>query len=205
MMIQNLIVVGYDPDVCALIEMIPTYTLAGVIDPATTCAVKGISHIGNDDDWSSIQSARPDDRIVIAIDDCSVRRRLAVSYGLENLENLIALETWFSPTVRLGRGCIIQLGCKISRDVILGDVCKVNMDVTIHHDATIGNACTLAPGCRLLGNVTLEDDVFIGSGATILPGHKIARGTVVGAGAVVCRDTSPGEVVVGVPARTLTS
>ena len=200
---QKLIVVSYDPDVCALIEMMSTYTLTGVIAPDAGCTTKGILHIGGDDDWPAIQKARQNDRIVLAIDNCLIRKHLAGKYGMENLENLIAPDAWISPTAKLGQGSIIQMGCKISRDVTLGDICKVNMDVTIHHDTTIGTACTLAPGCRLLGNVTLEDDVFIGSGATVLPRCTIARGTVVGAGAVVTRDTSPGGVVVGIPARML--
>ena len=203
MNIQKLIVVSYDPDVCALIEMNSAYSLTGVIDPDDMCVSKGIQHIGHDDEWPSIHAARQEDRIVMAIDDCVIRKRLAVEYGMGNLENLIAPDVWISTTVKLGRGCIVQMGCKISRDVILGDICKVNMDVTIHHDTIIGNACTLAPGSRLLGNVILEDDVYIGSGAMILPRIRLAQGTVVGAGAVVNRNTRPGEVVAGVPARTL--
>jgi sugar O-acyltransferase (sialic acid O-acetyltransferase NeuD family) len=201
--IQKLIVVSYDPDVCALIEMNSAYTLTGVIGPDDKCVSDGIKHICRDDEWSLMQVAWLDDRIVIAIDDCVVRKRLAVEYGMENLEKLIAPDAWISPTAKIGRGCIVQMGSKISRNVILGDICKVNMDVTIHHGAIIGDACTLAPGSRVLGNVTLEDGVYIGSGATILPRRIIAHGTVVGAGAVVNRNTSPGEVVAGVPARTL--
>ena len=200
---MELIVVSFDPDVCALIESMPSHSLTGVIDLNDGCASAGIAHLGGDDDWLSIRSMYPNDRIIMAIDDCSIRKRQTATYGLDNFKTLIAPDAWISPTVKMGQGCIVQMGCKISRSVVLGDICKINMDVTIHHDTVIGNACTLAPGCRLLGNVTLEDDVHIGSGAIILPRLTIAQGTVVGAGALVTRDTSPGEVVVGNPAHTL--
>jgi acetyltransferase-like isoleucine patch superfamily enzyme len=43
----------------------------------------------------------------------------------------------------------------------------------------------------------------IGSGALILGGVTIGAGALVGAGAVVTRDVAPGQVVAGVPARSL--
>ena len=51
--------------------------------------------------------------------------------------------------------------------------------------------------------VTIEDDVWIGACAVILKGVNIRRGTIVGAGAVVTRDTLPYSVVAGVPARII--
>lgn len=51
--------------------------------------------------------------------------------------------------------------------------------------------------------VTIGDDVWIGANAVILPGVHVADGTVVGAGAVVNRDTEPYAIVAGVPARTI--
>jgi acetyltransferase-like isoleucine patch superfamily enzyme len=51
----------------------------------------------------------------------------------------------------------------------------------------------------------IESDVWIGDGAVILPGIRLAVGSVVGANAVVVRDTSPYEIVGGVPAKTIGS
>lgn len=53
--------------------------------------------------------------------------------------------------------------------------------------------------------VVIEDDVWIGAGARILDGVTIGKGTVVGAGSVVTRSTEPYSVVVGVPARKVSS
>ncbi len=54
----------------------------------------------------------------------------------------------------------------------------------------------------------MEDQVFVGAGATILNGTPerpitIGKKSVIGAGAVVIRDVIGGDVVVGVPARSL--
>jgi acetyltransferase-like isoleucine patch superfamily enzyme len=49
----------------------------------------------------------------------------------------------------------------------------------------------------------IDSDVWIGDGAVIRPGVHLATGSVVGANAVVVRDTSPYEIVGGVAARTI--
>lgn len=51
--------------------------------------------------------------------------------------------------------------------------------------------------------IVIEDDVWIGAGAVIMPGVRLAQGTVVGANAVVTRDTEPYSVVAGAPARKI--
>ena len=49
--------------------------------------------------------------------------------------------------------------------------------------------------------IVIGDDVWIGAGAVIVPGVTLANGTVVGANAVVTKDTQPYGVYVGAPAR----
>lgn len=49
--------------------------------------------------------------------------------------------------------------------------------------------------------IIIEDDVWIGAGAVIMPGITLRKGTVVGANAVVTKDTDEYAIVVGVPAR----
>jgi len=49
--------------------------------------------------------------------------------------------------------------------------------------------------------IIIEDDVWIGANACVLDGVRVARGSVIGAGAVVTRSTEPYGVYVGVPGR----
>ena len=51
------------------------------------------------------------------------------------------------------------------------------------------------------GDTVIGNDVWIGLGAQIMAGVKIADGCVIGAGAVVTKDTEPYGVYLGVPAR----
>ena len=81
---------------------------------------------------------------------------------------------------------------------------KLNCGAQIHHDATVGDFTTVAPGARILGNVRIGSRTYIGSEAVILPRIRVGDDAVVGAGAVVCRDVGDDAVVKGVPARVNT-
>lgn len=51
--------------------------------------------------------------------------------------------------------------------------------------------------------VEVGDYVFIGPRAIILPGIKIGKGAIIGAGAVVTKNVASGDIVAGVPAKTI--
>ncbi|MEN8134065.1 MAG: acyltransferase [Thermodesulfobacteriota bacterium] len=51
--------------------------------------------------------------------------------------------------------------------------------------------------------ITIEDDVWIAAGAVILPGVTLRRGTVVGANAVVTKNTEEYGVYAGAPAKKI--
>jgi maltose O-acetyltransferase len=53
--------------------------------------------------------------------------------------------------------------------------------------------------------VEIGQDCWIGMGVCILPGVRVGEGSVVGAGAVVCKDLEPWSVAVGNPARAIRS
>lgn len=54
-----------------------------------------------------------------------------------------------------------------------------------------------------LKKIVIHDDVWIGAGAVIMPGITLAKGSVIGANAVVTKDTEEYAVYVGVPAKKI--
>ncbi len=84
-----------------------------------------------------------------------------------------------------------------------------NVLITDHSHGTTSEAdLRLPPLLRPLadrGPVVIESNVWIGEGVCILPGVRVGTNAIIGANAVVTRDVPPGDVVGGIPARTIKS
>lgn len=134
---------------------------------------------------------------------------------------------WGLVLKRKGKGIYILDGCRIynPKGIEIGDYSGIN-----HHSElagtgglTIGRHVMIGPHCQIItskhrsddwmrpiskqgfipGPVVIEDDVWIGTCVVILPNIRIARGAIVGAGAVVTKDIAPYAVVGGVPAKLI--
>jgi serine O-acetyltransferase len=96
---------------------------------------------------------------------------------------------------------------------------RIGPGLRIYHQGpiVINSSVQIGARCRLRQGVTigvaqrggaapvLGDDVFIGSGAQILGPVTVGDGATIAAGAVVIGDVAPGAIVVGVPARPLST
>ena len=51
--------------------------------------------------------------------------------------------------------------------------------------------------------IIINDNVWIGAGAIIFPGVELGENSIIGAGAAVIENVDAGDVVVGVPARSI--
>lgn len=107
-----------------------------------------------------------------------------ISKGVEMGEGNIILEcSVIQPFVTLGRGNLIWHSVKIA------------------HDGVIGNFNTLCQNTSIAGASCVEDNCFLGNSCTVFGGLSIAKDTLVGAGAIVKRNTKPYEVIV--PAKSI--
>jgi sugar O-acyltransferase (sialic acid O-acetyltransferase NeuD family) len=103
----------------------------------------------------------------------------------------------------LGEGCYVGAGSVVGAGARLGEGTLLNRSCSVAHHVSFGPFATTGPGVVIAGGCRIEAEAFIGAGAVLAPEVQIGHGAVVGAGAVVIRDVSPGEVVVGNPARPL--
>lgn len=95
--------------------------------------------------------------------------------------------TW--PDLAIGDNCfimedvIIQPFVKIGSNVILWSGCHIG------HESVIGDHCFISSHAVVSGRATVEANCFLGTNSTIRDGIRVARQSVIGAGAVVMNST----------------
>jgi sugar O-acyltransferase (sialic acid O-acetyltransferase NeuD family) len=147
----------------------------------------------------------PDDLAICSVGSPSVRKNIVRELEQRGLPFAVFIHdrALVQDNTKLKPGVVVCPGVIVTTHVSLGSHVHLNINSTVGHDAVIGDFVTLSPGCHLGGFARIEDDVFLGTAAVVLPGKIVARGAVVGAGAVVVRDVSPELTVVGNPARPM--
>lgn len=91
--------------------------------------------------------------------------------------------------------------CFVGPKSYIGKGTIINSGALVHHEASVGAFCEIAPRAVLLGRVQVGDFVMVGANATILPNIKIGNHVIVGSGAVIHKDVPDHVTVVGVPGR----
>jgi acetyltransferase-like isoleucine patch superfamily enzyme len=111
--------------------------------------------------------------------------------------------------VRIGARCKIQSHTFICEGVTIEDEVFVGHNVNFLNDryprATTESGAPKREADWVLEPTLVKRRAAIGTGAIIMPGVIIGEEAVVGAGAVVIKDVADGGVVVGNPARVVTS
>jgi maltose O-acetyltransferase len=120
---------------------------------------------------------------------------------------------WIQPRVTIVHSERITMGSAFG--VNSGTYINGIGTITFGRDVLIGSNVTISSGRHPIeGKLTpvfhrqsvpapiiIGNDVWIGAGAVIMPGVTLADGTVIGANAVVNKDTQPYGIYVGAPAR----
>lgn len=126
---------------------------------------------------------------------------------------LIGKNTKVQSSVYIGNG----------QNIIIGNFCQINERVKLDN-VYISDYVMIAPGVTILGKMhefndlsipmilqgesivkqtIIEDDVWIGTNAVIMPGLTIASGSIIGAGAVLTKDTEENGIYGGIPAKLI--
>jgi len=108
---------------------------------------------------------------------------------------------------RVGRNCKISSHTFICEGVTIEDEVFVGHNVTFINDkyprATSVNGSLQTEADWKVVPTVVKRGASVGSGATVLCGVTIGEEAIVGAGAVVTADVSPGATVAGNPARAI--
>lgn len=121
----------------------------------------------------------------------------------------ISLGNWDTSFVRIGHHSHFAPSCVLYGwgGLDIGAYCNVAAHVVFatvgHHEEITDRPMALSG--EKAGPIRVEQDVWVAANATITAGVTLATGCVIGANAVVTRDTEPMAIYAGVPARWLRS
>ena len=142
----------------------------------------------------------------------SARRRFYRLAGIEVGESSVVMggqefgSSFFSGRLTIGENCFVNKHCWFDPG---------NSEIRIDDDAVLASGVALQCATHEVGGpsrragefvcrpITIGRGCWLGYGATVLPGVTVAPGCIVGARAVVTRDTSPDGVYAGMPARRI--
>lgn len=109
--------------------------------------------------------------------------------------------------VEIGDDCDVNTNVQIggaSGRIIMGNHVMIAANVVLRAaNHGMARGIPMKHQASIPGEIRIDDDVWIGSNAVVTADVVLARGTVVGAGAVVTHSTEPCSIVAGVPARKI--
>jgi sugar O-acyltransferase (sialic acid O-acetyltransferase NeuD family) len=159
----------------------------------------------SEDLFDNIKINKEETYFIVAIGGVKGSDRLEIhhhliKHGLKPM-TVIHPSAWVDPTAKIGPGAQILGMSAISADVVIGTQSIINTHATVDHETLIGDGCHVMPAATIAGCAIISDFCSVGSNATILPRIKLSPHTIVGAGAVVTKDTLPHSTVIGIPAK----
>lgn len=111
------------------------------------------------------------------------------------------------------------------RNLEIGDYSSIGEDCVVPKDTIIGKYVMMAPDVHIVANnhtfsdtdqpmcfqgsiegkttTIIDDDCWVGVRVILTPGHRIGKGSILAAGAVVTKDVEPYSIVGGNPAKLI--
>ena len=155
--------------------------------------------------FGSIEDAVREERVTVsdicffvAVGANAARRSLfkrAMACGLKPA-SVVSPNALIAPDAAIGEGSYAGPGCVISVGTRLGRGVIVNNLASIGHDVAIGDFAQICPGVSISGGCTIGEEALLGTNATVIPLKSIGARATLGAGALALRDISGGESIV---------
>ena len=179
----------------------------------SNCSIDDFSVIG--DNCSIGDNTIIYDRVSL-VRNCKIGRNCTIQTGVvmgfdglayERLPNGTLEKFPHLKGVIIGDNVDISSSCQIARgslsDTVIGDGTKLDALVYVAHNVKIGRNCLLAGGAKIGGTTKIGDQCWIGLNCTIKQKVRIGNNAIVAAGAVVLHDVVDGDIVAGVPAKSI--
>jgi sugar O-acyltransferase (sialic acid O-acetyltransferase NeuD family) len=138
-------------------------------------------------------------RVVMAIGYNDLNRVRESAF--ERLKGMgYAIETYVHPEARvhtrvpLGEGSVVLPGAVIEPHATVGANAMVWCNVTLAHHCSVAEHCWIASGTVISGQATILRNTFVGVNATIVNEVTVGEYNIIGAAALISKDTKPRSV-----------
>ena len=195
---------GHGKVVADTAECCGWHTIEFFDDAWPHCQVNGVwSVVG---DTRTLMGRLADfDGVVVAIGNNRIRhtKLLELQAVGARLVTLIHPAATVSRYASISEGTVVFAGTVVNADtrVSLGGI--LNTGCSIDHDCVLGDAVHISPGARLAGGVRVGDLSWVGIGASVRQLISIGQRVMVGAGSAVVSDITNDVMVAGVPAKRM--
>lgn len=143
--------------------------------------------------------------LIIALGEPELRAilREKVTEAGYSLATLIHPSSVVGTDTVIGPGAVIQYGCFISCNAVIGENVFIQPNVCIGHDTVVHSDAVISSYVCAAGHCTIGEKTYIGMSVPIKEGSVIGKNTIVGMGSVVLKDLPDGIIALGNPARPM--
>lgn len=117
--------------------------------------------------------------------------------------NIIHPNAVVAKGAKLGKGLLIECGCLITPQPIIGDNVVINTGSQVNHDNVIEDHVYIASGVILSGGVTIKENSLIDDGVIVTLGKSVGENCIIGAGSVVTKDIPDNSIAFGSPCKVV--
>ena len=145
--------------------------------------------------------------VIVAIGEPAIRKKLYKKLTADGIGSptLIHPDVYIPESTKVGKGVVIQPGCFISCNLTIDDYVFMQPHANTGHDDHLMEGCMVSAFGNIGGLVTLGKYSYIGMSAAVKECVTIGDDSVVGMGSVVYKDVPDGVMVLGNPARPISS
>jgi len=120
-----------------------------------------------------------------------VRRRLFLESKKMGYKcvSYVSSQSFVWSNVSIGENVFIFEANVLQSNVVIGDNCILWSGNHIGHRSTIKNHVFISSHCVISGFCTIHDNCFLGVNATIADNVKVSTNNIIGAGAIILRNT----------------
>ena len=141
--------------------------------------------------------------IAVGYKNMRVRKLLFEKVQEKNytMASFISKNVLRDPSVKIGENCFVLQGAILEPFCEIEDNTYINSGVTVCHHAKVSKHCFIAAKALIGGYVRIGENSFLGFSSVVLQKLSLSAETLLGAGAICVRDTTPHGMYLGSPAK----